>query len=187
MISQQAELDAVNEILSSTGDTPVNTLENLTDVNAINARSILTRVNRQFQSRGWSFNYMESYTFNPDVYSKKILWNNDILYLEGTDKTKYIKKDEYIYDKTNSTNIFRSAITADVIFLVPIEELPEQAMDYVVAKSCTEFATRFLGDTDLIKILMNAEREAWSFFHEYEMDNNNYNMLENTDVQAVKG
>lgn len=186
-LSQYSELEAVNEILSSVGDSPVNTLENLTNVNAINAHNVLRRVNRQFQSRGWSFNYFENYTLNPDYYSKKIMWSNNILYIEGLNDEKYIQRDKYVYDKTNSTDTFTSAVSADVILLVPFEELPEQARQYIVAKSATQFATRFVGDMNLVQVLLRTEQEAWSFFQEYELDNNNYNMLENTDVQDVTG
>lgn len=184
-LSINLELDAVNEMLSSIGEGAVNSLENLTDADAINARSILQRVNRQFQSRGWSFNSQEGYTFNADATTHKILWNNDILYVEGNNNEKLIKRGLYMFDMASSTYKFNNSITADVIMLVSFDDMPEQARAYIVAKSCTEFATRFVGDTALTSVLIKREQEAWQYFHEYEMDNNDYNMLANSDVQAV--
>lgn len=184
-ISDNLELEAVNEILSSVGDSPINSLENMTDVDAINAYSILQRVNRRFQSRGWSFNSQDAYTLNADANSHKILWNNNILFIQGNNNEKLVKRGDYMFDMTSNTYVFSDSITADVILLVPFADMPQQARDYIVAESSTEFATRYLGDPTLLGILTKRESQAWAFFHEYEMDNNDYNMLNNSDVQGV--
>lgn len=182
------ELEAVNEVLSSIGDSPVNSLENLTDIDAINARKILSSENRKFQSRGWSFNQFDTYVLNPDVISKKIMWADDLLYVESLDgSTKYLKKGYYVYDQTNQTFIFPSAITLEAIIMASFEDMPVQARDYIVAKAALSFATRYLGDRELIQMLSMSERESWSYFQEYEMDNNNYNMLNNDYVSGLKG
>lgn len=61
MISPTTELDAVNEIIGAIGEAPVNTLENIMNVDVISALRILRNNNRSFQSRGWSFNSITEY------------------------------------------------------------------------------------------------------------------------------
>ena len=178
------ELDAVNSILASINESPVNTLEGLTDTDAINALRTLRQINRQFQSRGWSFNTFDNYVFNPDVYSKKITWLDTLLYIKGSNK--YVKRGKYLYDMTNQTFIFTAPITASVILLTEFEDMPEQARDYIVAKASSDFAAKFLGDDSLTQILVQREQEAWGYFHDFEMTSNDYNMLNNTYISGLK-
>ena len=58
--SFQAELDAVNDILSAIGESPVSTLEGDVNADVVNARRILTKINRMEQSKGWTFNIDET-------------------------------------------------------------------------------------------------------------------------------
>ena len=49
VLTPQSELEAVNEILSSTGSNPVDSLENSLDVDVLNAKRILSSVSREAQ------------------------------------------------------------------------------------------------------------------------------------------
>ena len=180
------ELEAVNEVLAAIGDSAVNSLDDLTDIDAINARKVLASENRKFQSRGWSFNQNEAYVLNPDIITKKIMWPDNLLYIE-TDGIKYVKNGYYVYDLTNQSFVFESAIVVEAILMVPFEDMPVQARDYIVAKAALVFETRYLGDTELTKMLYQAEREMWSYFQEYEMENNDYNILDNSNVTSIIG
>ena len=147
MISPTTELDAVNEIIGAIGEAPVNTLENIMNVDVISALRILRNNNRSFQSRGWSFNSITEYPLNPDVYSKKIKWS------------------------------------INAIILVPFEDMPEPARNYIVAKASAEVQARYLGDESLTQILNNKVQETWQYLHEDELYKNEYNILDHTHVQ----
>lgn len=180
------ELEAVNEILASINEAPINSLENLQDLDAVNALNTLRRVNRQFQARGWSFNTFENYVFNPDVYTKKIKWLDTLLHIKSTDGNKYIKRGEFFYNMTSQTFHFNAPIQANVVLLTDFADMPDAAKSYITAKACTDFSVRFLGDDSLGKTLLQREQEAWAYFHEYEMDTNECNMLDNTYIADVK-
>lgn len=185
-ITAITELDAVNEMLSVIGESPVNTLENLQNIDAINALRILRAINRQEQARGWSFNIISEHTLNPDTYTKRIKWADNYLYLKGNNGEKLIKNGEYIKDLSTGDTTFNSSITAEVILLVPFEEMPEPMRSYIVAKAAFNFQTRFLGASDLTSITQTSVQEAWMRLQEYEMDNNTYNMLDNTSVSELR-
>jgi hypothetical protein len=55
-LAPTTELEAVNTMLNTIGEAPVNTLVNMTSVDASSALSILNSVNREVQSQGWFFN-----------------------------------------------------------------------------------------------------------------------------------
>lgn len=185
MISPTTELDAVNEIIGAIGEAPVNTLENLMNVDVINALRILRNNNRAFQSRGWSFNSVTEYPLNPDVYSKKIKWLDVYLKIDGEEGTKYVKQGDYVYDLIAKTSIFESPISVNAIILVPFEDMPEPARNYIVAKASAEFQSRYLGDESLTQILNNKVQETWQYLQEDELDKNEYNLLDHTHVQEL--
>lgn len=185
-ITAITELDAVNEMLSVIGETPVNTLENLQNIDAINALRILRAINRQEQARGWSFNIISEHTLNPDTYTKRIKWADNYLYLKGNNGEKLIKNGEYIKDLSTGDTTFNSPISAEVILLVPFEEMPEPMRSYIIAKASFSFQTRAMGSSDLTNITQSTVQEAWMRLQEYELDNNTYNMLDNTSVSELR-
>lgn len=179
------ELEAVNEILASIGEAPVNTIENPTNVDVINCLRILRNVNRRVQSKGWTFNKIDSYTLNPDASTHKIRWLSNLLYVVGTDGTKYTKKGDYLFDWENQTIEFNNSIDCTIIFLVDFEDMPDPMRSYITAKAATTFQTRYLGDSSLGEELLRDEQEAWAALMEYELDSNDFNMLDVTGVQTI--
>ena len=179
------ELEAVNEILASIGESPVNTIENPTNVDVINCLRILRNVNRRVQSKGWTFNKIDSYTLNPDASTHKIRWLSNLLYVVGTDGTKYTKKGDYLFDWENQTIEFNNSIDCTIIFLVDFEDMPDPMRSYITAKAATTFQTRYLSDSSLGEELLRDEQEAWAALMEYELDSNDFNMLDVTGVQTI--
>ena len=185
LLTPVTELDAVNEIIGSIGESPVNSIENPTNVDVINAIRLLGLANRSFQSRGWSFNINTSYKLNPDVFTKKIRWADNFLFLTGTNGTRYVKRGLYLFDFTNQTDTFNTSIEVEVILMVPFEDMPEVARQYITSKAAREFQVRYLGDQALTEELARYEAEAWMLLQEYELDLNDFNMLEMTGVQQL--
>lgn len=183
ILTADTMLDAVNEIIGSIGESPVNSIENPTNVDVINAIRILNSVNRKVQSKGWSFNVTEEYKLNPDVFTKKIKWNGNFLFIRGTDGTQYIKKGDYLYDFTNKKYTFDNAIEVEVILLVDFEDMPDPMRQYITARASREFQIRYLGDSALTEELARYEMEAWQAVQEYELTMNNFTML---DIQGVR-
>lgn len=185
IITPATELDAINEIIASIGESPVNTLEEVTNVDVLNAQRILSSVNRQQQARGWSFNIQQGYILNPDETTHRIRWSDSFLYLRGSNDEKYAKSGDYLKDVTNNTTTFLSPISVTVILLVPFEEMPEAMRQYITAKAALTFQVRYLGDASLTDALTKDVNEAWAHLQEYELDVNDYGILDNTDVQGL--
>ena len=69
------ELDAVNSILMSVGETPVNTLTVQSPEVAI-AQKTLRQVCREIQAEGWSYNTENEYPIELDTNNQCIVPNN---------------------------------------------------------------------------------------------------------------
>lgn len=185
-ITAITELDAVNEMLSVIGESPINTLENLQNIDAINALRILRLVNRQEQARGWSFNIISSLTLNPDVLTKKIRWQDNYLFLKGANGEKLIRNGEYVKDLANDKTSFTEPVTCEAILLVPFEEMPDAMRSYIIAKAAVAFQTRYFNAPELTQITAQTLNETWMRLQEYEMTNNDFNMLDNMDVSNLR-
>ncbi|MDT8900647.1 hypothetical protein [Anaeroselena agilis] len=185
LISSNVTVDAINEILSAIGDAPVNSIENPTNVNVINAIAILERTNRKEQARGWSFNIRESYTLNPDTTTKKIPWSNLFLRIKSADGTKYVRRGDYLYNFTDQTYTFERAIEVECILLVSFEEMPEAMRSYITAKAALEFQVKYQGDEALTEELKRNLADAWARLQEDEMDLNNFNVLDTAEVALI--
>lgn len=172
------ELEAINDILAAIGESAVSTLEGDTNADVANARRILNRINRQVQSKGWTFNIEEGATLTPDVFSKLITYSPDYLVMLPVGGTiAYVNRGGYVYDRLNNTDQFESPIQVNLIRLKPYSEMPECFRSWIIAKASRQFNMRFFGATELDVILSQEEEEARIDCNTYEIESGNYNML----------
>ena len=184
-LSVDTELDAVNTIIEAIGESPVNSLESATNVSVLNAMRILARINRQEQSKGWGFNEVPEYVLNPNEDTHKIDWASDFLKIVGTDHTRYVKRNGYLYDFTNQTATFTKSLTVKAILLTPFVEMPEAMRNYITAKAARKFGQEFLGDAEVVEGLLRDEQEAYAALNTSELEDNGLNMLDNPEVAAM--
>lgn len=185
-LETEAELSAVNDILGAIGEPPVSTLEGDANADVANARRVLNRVNRQIQSRGWTFNIEEDIQLVPDVFSKLITFSDDYLTVfQDGGATPYVNRGGYVYDRTTKTDQFEAAITVTIIRLREFDEMPECYRSYIVTKAARIFNNQFFGAPEVDARLAVEEREGRMVCMEYEMDYGVYNMLDgDTFVQG---
>lgn len=173
------ELSAVNEILASIGEPPVSTLEGDSNADVANARRVLNKINRQIQSKGYTFNIEEGATLTPDVFSRLIPYMSDYLsVLSNGGATAYVNRGGYVYDRTANTDQFDGPITVNIIKLREYYEMPECFKHLIVTKAARQFNNRFFGAPEIDAVLAEEETEAKVACAEYELDFGNYNMLD---------
>ena len=174
-----AELAAVNDILLSIGEPPVSTLEGDSNADVASARRILNQINRQIQSRGWTFNIEQGRTLVPDVFSRQIDYSSDFLSLMSSGgQSIYINRGGYVYDRTAGTDEFSGPIAVNLIALREFDEMPECYRTLIVTKAARKFNMSLFGAPEVDAQLAEEEREAKQACMEYELDYGNYNMLD---------
>jgi len=173
------ELDAVNLMLNSIGEAPVNSLDvGLADV--ATARLTLWRTSREVQSRGWHFNTEEGITLSPTVEGHIPLPENTMRV--DTNEQEYqdvdvVQRGNRLYDRKNHTYIFAKALKLDFIFFLNFEELPEAARWYITVKAARRFQNDVMGSETIYKFKKEDELEALSILKEAEGDTGDYNMF----------
>jgi len=191
MTTPTTELEAVNIMLSTIGEAPVNNLASgLLD--AETAETILKNVSRDVQSHGWNFNSEPDYTVAADSSGNVILPTEivraDLAQSENkfrSSKNEYIQRGNKMYDKVNHTYNIGKALKLDVVVLLSFDLLPEIARRYIAIKAARIFQERVVGSDTLSKMNRDDEQKAWFALQEMEGDNADYNIFDDYSTASV--
>jgi len=185
MLSPTTELEAINTMLSTIGEAPVNTVEDNGIVDAVIARQILRSTSREVQSRGWHFNTEKGFLLTPDSEGF-ITLPPTVLRADTVDESQNIDvvlRGKRLYDRRNHTFKFDKPIRTDVVILLPFDELPEVAREYITIRAARIFQERVVGSDLLSSFSKNDEVRALVALQEMEADTADYNIL--TDNYSV--
>ena len=190
MLSPTTELEAINTMLSTIGESPVNTVEDTGNVDVVIARQILQSVSREVQARGWHFNTEINYTITPDsdgylVLPKTVL-KVDTVYPDSSKDV--VVRGSRLYDREKHTYVFTDAVKVDMTILLTFDELPEVARNYVTIRASRIFQERVVGSDTLHAFNSQDEARAMVSLMEYEADTADLNILSgNYSVYRILG
>jgi hypothetical protein len=144
-------LDVVNEMLGTMGEAPLNTLE---DPHAFRGAclSTLSNLSRQIQAKGWWFN-REKLVLAPSALDSTIYLPGDFISVRvprnayGQATRNVVQRGRRLYDTEAGTFAFTSSVTVDVVRLIPFQDLPEVAAQYIASKAVLQFQSKYDGDT----------------------------------------
>tara|TARA_B100001123_G_C15252889_1_gene1003462 strand:- start:461 stop:1102 length:642 start_codon:yes stop_codon:yes gene_type:complete len=189
-LSPTTKLEAVNTMLTSIGEQPIQNLNDLAGLSdASIAEQILDNVSRAVQSRGWVFNTDIGIKKEPNQYKEIVLDPSELrvdtqsLLREG-DKD-YVERGRKLYDRFNNTFKFTSAVKLNIIKLLTFDDLPEPARRYIAIRSARIFHDRVVGAGELHRFYQEDEFGAYQALLEYEGDVADYNIFDNYDVYRV--
>lgn len=173
-LSPLTELDAVNEILLSIGEAPVNTLDvaGIRDVSI--ARSRLHGASRNVQTRGWSWNKDEGYVLSPDVNNHVLIADN-VLHVDPCDDRLdfVVRRDPNdqtmkLWDRENNTFEITEPVEVDIIWFHAFEDIPQAARNYIAVRAGRLFQTQIIGARILFEFTALHEREAYALLRAVE-------------------
>ena len=130
------ELDAVNSILMSVGESPVNTLS-VQSPEVVIAQKTLQQVCREILAEGWKFNTETQYPITLDTNKHCIIPNNvlqiDLNRFRHPDAFDTIRKKDSgvlklydLHDHTfEFTNTSGGKIYVDVIWMIDFDDIPQ--------------------------------------------------------------
>ena len=190
MLSPTTELEAINTMLSTIGESPVNTVEDTGNVDVVIARQILQTASREVQARGWHFNTEINYTITPDSEGYLVLPNTvlkvDTVYPDSSKDV--VVRGSRLYDREKHTYVFTDAVKVDMTILLTFDELPEVARNYVTIRASRIFQERVVGSDTLHAFNSQDEARAMVSLMEYEADTADLNILSgNYSVYRILG
>lgn len=177
-----SELDAVNVILMTVGEQPVNTLETpgLSEVSI--ARTTLHQVSRKVQAEGFVFNTEEGYRIPPDLDGHINLPPNTLRVTPTDRSRRLVQRGTRLYDIDNKTFKFKDPVELDLVLFLPFEELSQAARDYITIRAAREFQTRVLGSEKLTQLTAFDEQQAYLALIREDSDARRYNMMRSPDM-----
>lgn len=191
MTTPTTKLEAVNSMLSTIGEAPVNSLTSGL-VDAETAETILNEVSRSVQAHGWNFNSEPDYTVAADIGGNVVLPTeiiradlaNSVTKYRST-KQEYVQRGNKMYDKIKHSFNIGKALKLDVVVLLDFEVCPEVARRYVTVKAARIFQERVVGSDSLSAMNRNDEQEALFSLREMEGDNGDYNIFDDYGTTRV--
>jgi len=187
--TRTTELEAVNTILSTIGEAPLNTLVGSLPVDGTIAKNVLSEVAREVQSEGWHFNTHYKATLTRDTNNKIPLATNVVrveldpnLYSKGT--YDIVQRDNYIFNLAKNTDVFdKDFEDVTIVYLLTFEQMPEQAKRYITIRASRIFHDRTLGANTIHKFTQEDEKRALSILKQAEASTGDYTIFD-TPSQA---
>ena len=187
--SRTTELEAINTILSTIGEAPLNTLTGSLPVDGTIAKNVLSEVAREVQSQGWHFNTHTNVTLARDTDNKLPIATN-VVRVE-LDPLKYskgqydiVQRDSFLYNLAENKDTFDINFEkVKIVYLLPFNEIPEQAKRYITIRSARIFHDRTLGANTLHKFSVEDEAKALTILKQAESLTGDYSIFD-TPEQA---
>ena len=181
------KLEAVNVMLTSIGEAPVNSLiSGLEDAEL--AETILENVNKETQSKGWIFNTDLKVTLPLNSDNQIVLPNN---YLRVDTRTTLrsntkdiVERGRKLYDRIGNTFTFTDNVIVDAVILLDFTDIPEVARRYITIRSARIFQDRVLSSPNIHGFQLVDEQQAYIELQDYQAETADFNIFDNYDTFA---
>ena len=189
------ELDAVNSILMSVGESPVNTLTVQSPEVAI-AQSTLRQVCREVQAEGWVFNTEHEYPITLDSSNHCVIPQNvleiDLSHARHGDHFNVIRKKDNgitkLYDKIehrfNFESVNESKLYCDIVWMIDFEDLPQVFKDYITVRASRIASNRMVSDPNASELIGTDEQLARALAVEYDTRVADHNIFSNQEYRT---
>lgn len=168
------ELEAVNLMLATIGESPVSSLDQSGQVDAVIAQSVLNEIAVDVQSRGWHFNTDKAYKLKPEAfapYEIKVPANAVQIDAVGADRALGLAiRGGKLWSRRDHSFSFegRSHVLVDIVWLLTFAELPQAARRYVAIRAARVFQDRVVGSTTLHGFTQRDEQRAERMMRKFE-------------------
>ena len=182
------ELDAVNSILMSVGESSVNTLTVQSPEVTI-AQSTLRQVCREVQAEGWKFNTENEYPITLDSNNHCLIPDNvlqiDLNHFKHLNDFDVVKRNDSgtmkLYDliehRYNFENTSEGKLYVDIIWMIDFEDIPQVFKDYITQKASRVASTRMVNDPQAAELMVTDEAAARALAIEYDTNQGDYNVF----------
>lgn len=152
--------DAINEILLSLNELPLDTADNVADVptaRIVDAQLEITK--KKILAYGWEFNTL-TLNLYPNTQGHIVVPETFLSVNGSDDNPEIIVKDWKLFDKEVNSFIFSDAIECKVIEDVLFDDIPFSIANYIVQVSSLASYINIIGNTDDVTVRNRALQEA---------------------------
>jgi len=181
-----SKLEAVNILLSSVGEAPVNSLSSGL-VDAEMAETLLESTSRAVQSHGWHWNRELEVELLQDASGHVLLPGNTLLADVSNSETELdlIQRGLKFYNRKTHSFVVGKEVKANLTILLEFTDLPEAARRYITVRGARIFQDRVLGSRELHGFQEADEAVALADLRAAEAEAGDYSIFNNYDVYRV--
>jgi hypothetical protein len=174
VLAPMTTLEAVNRMLASIGQAPVNTIPSSGVGDAAKAAQQLLETARDVQTVGYCWNSDTNYTLSPDP-DGAILLPNGTLDVDASDpgtnlsvRLHPVKNQLALYDGDNQTFTFTDDVTVDIVWGFDFDSLPQPARAYIATAAARRFQAQTVSSVVLDRFNEEDESRAFILLQRYE-------------------
>lgn len=182
------ELDAVNQMLGTILEAPINSLVGVGSLDAQRALATLGEVSRDLQAQGWDFNTEQGMALPADPFSGEVALPANCVAVDTTGddaELDLVMRGSRLYDRVNHTFFIGRTVKVDMTVLLPFNQLPEAARRYIAVMACRLFQRRSVGSTTLDAFSDGDETRARMAFKRAVKGTSDPNYFDSPDTQRM--
>jgi hypothetical protein len=184
-----SKLEAVNTILATIGEAPLNSLDKAFTSDATVAVRLLDEVSRETQMDGWSFNTDYQFNLSKDT-SGNVFVSDNVLRIQFNRNTEFgptpVLRGRQLYDVDNQTYTFSNDVKVDqIVWLFDWDDLPESCRRYITIRAARIFAARNGGGQEIHSYTQEEELTAKIRFVRDESKEKDHNIFKAPGVSRI--
>ncbi|MEM7200262.1 MAG: hypothetical protein AAF628_08365 [Planctomycetota bacterium] len=180
-LSPMTELEAINAMLVSIGQSPVNTAEIAGVTDATTAQFTLRNTSREVQARGWWFNKESRYEALPDQSGHLVIPSNTASYDPSDRHASVIPRPNQdtmmLFDNDRKSFVFDKPVRVDVVWLYRFDHLPQIARNYIAVRAARTFQAQQVGSQILYAYSEEELREAGALMQREHLRHSDTNIF----------
>lgn len=184
MITPITELEAVNMMLASIGEAPINTLDVAGLVSARTAYTLLKRTSLEVQQEGWHFNTELQMKLPLNSGGEAHLPSNTLrVDVSGPDEwRKVVQRGTRLYDVEKHSYKFDRDLTVDLVVGLGFDELPQAARHYITVKAGRRFTNGLVQNDLMFRFADIDERQARADIIQHDAETGDFNVFFDRDI-----
>lgn len=183
-LTKTTRLQAINTMLSTVGEPPINSLS-AQRADSLIAQNILDEISREVLTYGWQFNTDEDVEMAPEsstgfiyISDKVVRVDMDPMYSEYD----IVVRGNKLYNRKTNSDVFGSSIKVIQVYLMEFDEMPEVAKRYITIRAARVFQDRMVGSEKNHAFTLRDEMTALAAMSEYENEVGDYTIFDSPDV-----
>lgn len=172
------KLNAINQMLSCIGQTPLSTLEGNKTARTVMAINVLDAETENVQLDDWHFNTEYDYTLHPDENGEIYLPIDTLKVVVINECDEYTQRGLRLYNKTKHTFIINHSLSVIRTYKLPFDELPPAAQKFITMNAANKFVAKVSGSQEAYAFTQVEVDEAKAALLQAECDTGGYSMID---------
>lgn len=172
------KLNAINQMLSCIGQTPLSTLESNKTARTVMAINVLDAETENVQLDDWHFNTEYDYTLHPDENGEIYLPIDTLKVVVINECDEYTQRGLRLYNKTKHTFIINHSLSVIRTYKLPFDELPPAAQKFITMNAANKFVAKVSGSQEAYAFTQVEVDEAKAALLQAECDTGGYSMID---------